>query len=299
MIQPPHLTKGDTIGIVAPSRMITREQMTRAYEVFESWGLNVVDGSSLYDSHGYFAGTDQGRIDELQYMINNDSVRAIFCARGGYGMTRIIDALNFEALHKHPKWIVGFSDITALHCALSREGLESIHGVMPVQYDYMGIEDSLESLKNLLFEDESPPLSASPNKHNRNGKGSGILTGGNLSLVADSIGSSTEIETEGKLLFLEEIDEYLYKIDRMLIQLKRAGKLDQLAGLIIGNFSDMKDTQIKFGVEIEELIANQFSEYDYPIAFGFSIGHEPHNLAIPCGRTAELDVSLNGSLLKF
>lgn len=295
--QPQLLKEGDKIGVVSPSRMITELQMYKAFEVFAEWKLEVVCGSCLYAQHGYFAGSDDQRRGDLQGMLDNPELSAIFCARGGYGMTRIIDDLDFSGLLEHPKWLIGFSDVTAMHLALDKAGIESIHGLMPVQYDYMGVEDSLSSLKNLLFKGPFA-YEIQPHELNHVGVAEGTIIGGNLSLVAESLGTSTEIETAGKILFLEEIDEYLYKIDRMFMQLKRAGKLSDLSGLIIGDFSHMKDTQIPFGKSVLDLIADHFDHFNIPIAYNFPTGHEALNLAIPCGREVVLEVSKEKVVLR-
>ncbi|ELR71378.1 Muramoyltetrapeptide carboxypeptidase [Fulvivirga imtechensis AK7] len=288
--RPPLLKQGDKIGIVAPSRMITREQMYQAFEVFEEWGVEVACGDCLFKQYGYFAGTDEQRRSDLQQMLDASDLAAVFCARGGYGMTRIVDQLDFGALNQNPKWVIGFSDITALHIALNKAGIESIHGLMPVQYDYMGIEESLASLKKILFEGPMDYIVASKS-NNKEGIAEGEIIGGNLSLVAESLGTPTEINTTGKILFLEEIDEYLYKVDRMFMQLRRAGKFDNIVGLIIGDFSQMKDTQIPFGKSIYELIRDHFQNANFPIAYDFPLGHEAHNLAVPCGRKVYMEVT--------
>lgn len=298
-IRPPLLRKGDKIGLVAPSRMITREQMVKAYLVFESWGLQVVDGKSLYNKHGYFAGQDKERLNDLQEFIDDDEIKAIFCARGGYGMTRIVDQLDLSHLQKRPKWVVGFSDVTSLHFALHRSGIESIHGLMPVQFGYTGAEKSVESLRGLLFEEKQHYIEAVQTKFSRAGRAFAPLVGGNLSLVAESLGTQTEIDTRNKILFLEEIDEYLYKIDRMLTQLGRAGKLSKLAGLIIGDFSGMKDTEIAYGQDIAALISQHVQNYDYPVAFNFPIGHENLNMAVPVSRDVKFEVKRKKADLTF
>lgn len=287
--QPELLRKGDKVGIVAPSRVITEVQMAKAFEVFDEWGLEVIKGEFLFAKEGYFAGSDSERRTDLQRMMDDQEVKAIFCARGGYGMTRIIDQIDLASFIKNPKWVIGFSDITALHLALNRKGIESIHGLMPVQYDYMGVEESLASLRQLLFEGNVRYEVASDVK-NRHGECTAEVVGGNLSLVAESLGTPTEINTEAKILILEEVDEYLYKIDRMFMQLRRSGKLEKLAGVIIGDFSQMKDTQIPFGKSIFELIGVHFERLEIPIAYNFPVGHEARNLAIPIGRKMKLEV---------
>lgn len=289
MIQPPKLKTGDKICIVSPSRTIQEIQINEAIDIIQEWGLQVELGKHVYDSYGYFAGTDEHRLEDLQQAINNPEIKAVFCSRGGYGMSRILDNLNFEKLINNPKWIIGFSDITALHIQLNKIGIQSIHGIMPVQFDYMGTEESIKSLHRLLFENQLH-YQLSGHTNNNEGEVEGEIIGGNLSLLADSLGTKSEISTEGKVLFVEEIDEYLYKIDRMFNQLKRADKLSGLKGMIIGDFSQQKDTNIAFGQTLEQLVHYHTKDYDYPIAFNIPIGHEAHNLAIPCGRMVKLKV---------
>ncbi|MCG8388174.1 MAG: LD-carboxypeptidase [Cytophagales bacterium] len=298
MIRPPSLNPGDAVGLVAPSRTIAEHQVKTALGTFQAWGLEVVKGKHLFGQHGYFAGTDRQRLSDLQEMINDDRVKAIFCARGGYGITRILDDLDLSALRRTPKWIIGFSDITALHLALNRMDLESIHGFMPVQFEYMNASSSIKSLEKLLFEDRGM-IEAESHALDRQGKAEGQVVGGNLSLLVDSLGTASEVQTAGKLLFLEEVDEYLYKIDRMLTHLKRAQKLDRLEGLVIGDFSQMKDTQIPLGMSIEELIMDRVKEYSYPVAFNFAIGHEIPNYSIPLMRNTSLEVGQPMSKMTF
>ncbi|WP_255518161.1 LD-carboxypeptidase [Fulvivirga sp. M361] len=298
MIRPPLLKPGNTVGIVAPARMILPSQIARGIATLESWGLEVVQGESLFCKEGYFAGTDRQRLEDFQQMIDLSSVNCIFCARGGYGMTRILDDLDLSPLQKSPKWIIGFSDITALHLALNKAGIESIHGLMPVQFDYVDSESSADQLRRLLFRGDGS-ISAQRNEYNRNGTVSAPIVGGNLSLICDSLGTSSEVQTHDRILFLEEIDEYLYKIDRMLVQLKRAGKLDQLKGLVIGDFSNTKDTQIPFGKLLETVILEHVSNYDYPVAFNLPAGHEIPNFSIPLMREVKLHVTNSETVLSF
>lgn len=269
--------------MIAPSRVIQESQIEKAVEVLKGWGLEIVFGKHLFAKDGYFAGSDDQREQDCQYMLNDAEIKGIFCARGGYGMTRIIDKLDLAPLLKYPKWIIGFSDITALHLALHQNNIESIHGLMPVQFDHIGVEESLTSLYELLFKG-TVNYSISSHPMNRCGVAVAGVIGGNLSLIVESLGTATEISTDDKILFLEEIDEYLYKIDRMFMQLRRAGKLNKLAGLMVGDFLMVKDTQIAFGKSIFELIDDHFKGADFPVAYNFPVGHEPKNLAIPCGR---------------
>lgn len=291
-MKPDLLKKGDKVAIVAPSRVIFKEQLVKALEVFSAWGLEVVLGKSLFTQSGYFAGSDEERLSDFQQMIDDDSIKAIFCARGGYGITRFLDQLDFTSFVKNPKWVVGFSDITALHLKLNQVGVESIHGVMPVQFDYEGIEGSIISLYRSLFEEEifyEVPVS----QISIPGEAEAELIGGNLSLIADSLSTPSEVNTEGRILFIEEIDEYLYQIDRMLTQLKRAGKLDKLKGVIVGDFSKIKDTEIPFGKNLESLIIGYFKDLNIPLVFGFPAGHEPFHLALPFSRVVKLKVDDN------
>jgi muramoyltetrapeptide carboxypeptidase len=290
MIKPSSLKKGDTVIIVSPSRQILPEQIKGAISTFEDWGLKVRLGNNVYSINGYLAGTDEERLFDLQTAVDDNQIKAIFCARGGYGMSRILDDINLDGLVTSPKWIIGFSDITALHLKMNKRSIESIHGLMPVQFEYDGVEESIQSLYHLLFSD-SFEYTIPSIVGNKSGKTSGELIGGNLSLLVDSLGTSTEIETEGKILFLEEIDEYFYKIDRMLNQLKRANKLLHLKGLIVGDFSQLKDTVIPFGISMKGIIAHYFGHLEVPIAFNFPLGHESYNLAVPCGRKVTLEVT--------
>jgi muramoyltetrapeptide carboxypeptidase len=296
MIRPPLLKTGDKIAIVSPSRMITQDQLVVALEVLNAWGLEVVLGDHIYDCHGYFAGTDMARLNDLQDAIDDHEIKAIFCSRGGYGMSRILDQIDIQSLLNNPKWIIGFSDITAIHIKLNHVEVESMHALMPVQFEFKGIENSLESLQNLLFNGKVD-YKIDGNDYNRNGKATGEVIGGNLSLLIDSLGTSSEIDTAGKMLFIEEIDEYLYKVDRMLNHLKRTGKLNKIRGLMVGNFSQMKDTTIPFGKSVEELILDYTDLFNGPVVFNFPIGHEAFNLAIPCGRNMTLEVNEEGAKL--
>ena len=242
LIQPEYLKSGDTISIVAPSGVLNNfeNKIKLAIDIFESWGLKVVLGDHIYNKNGHFAGTDRQRIDDFQNALDNQSIKAIWCARGGYGAVRIIDDVNFNNYLKKPKWIIGFSDITVIHNKLNNLNSESIHAIMP-----SGIEslepsnESLIKLKSVLF-GESLSYSISSNKDNKTGTSEGVLVGGNLTLLQTLIGSNTELKTDNKILFIEEVGEYAYHIDRMLYSLKRAGYFENCNGLIVGQISDIK-----------------------------------------------------------
>lgn len=290
MIRPPQLKAGDTVGLVAPSRLITEAEMAAAFKLFSQWGLRVKSGTFLFHRHGYFAGTDDERLSDLRAMFDDPQIKAVFCARGGYGLSRIVDRINLSGLRANPKWVIGFSDITALHLKLHRLPVESIHGVMPIQYGNPNLGTSLTSLRQLLFEGHIN-YTFPAHALNRTGQAKGQLIGGNLSLMVDSLGTDTGIDTAGKVLFLEEIDEYYYKVDRMINQLKRAGKLKDLNGLIIGRFTGLKDTKINFGFSLGEIVRHHLGASNIPVAFGLPIGHEDDNMALPCGRMVTLRVT--------
>lgn len=288
MITPQPLSAGDKVIIVSTSRMITSDQIKYAIEKLESWGLIVDLADNVYDRFGYFSGDDSVRLKNLQKALDSTEYKAVFCSRGGYGLSRLVDDLDTTGLINSPKWIIGFSDITALHLLLNKHGMESVHGVMPVQFEYEGIEESLNSLKTLLFgHNMSYQFSAHP--ENVESEGHGEIIGGNLSLLVDSLGTGTEIDTTDKVLFIEEIDEYYYKIDRMFNHLKRAGKLADISGLIVGQFSDLKDTRIPFGQSLYGIVKDKV-RYGIPICFEAPIGHTTDNWAIPCGRFVKLSV---------
>lgn len=295
MISPKPLKPGDKIAIIATARRVQEENIQSAMKEFESWGMTVVLSPLLFSrDHSYLAGTDEQRIAALQQVLDDPSLSAIVCARGGYGTTRIIDEVRFDEFKKHPKWIVGFSDVTALHLKLAALGFESIHGTMPILFGKPDSRSSIEQLHQALFGKELH-LAAKNHELNRSGKGVGRAIGGNLSLLVDSLGTSHEIITDGRILVLEEIDEYFYKVDRMIVQLRRAGKFDKLAGLVVGHFTDIKDSELPFGETFQEIIRFHTRNFNYPIAFGLPTGHENPNLAWVEGRESTLEVNYEQS----
>ena len=249
---------GDSIGIIATAKKVETSQIFESVRVFENWGLLVETGKHLYSEDNQFAGTDEERAKDLQEMLYDKSIRAIVCVRGGYGTTRILDQIDFSSLLHDPKWIVGFSDVTAIHCHLNNLGVESIHGIMPLLFGSKGSESSIESLRLLLFGQEKP-ISCTGHYLNRLGNCSGQIIGGNLSLIVNLIGTASGIDTQGKILFLEDIDEYLYHIDRMMVQLDRTGMLEGLAGLIVGHMTDINDNAIPFGKNSYQIIHNHIN----------------------------------------
>ncbi len=299
MIKPPFLKRGDKIGIVGPGRKIKPGDIEASIDFFKAWGLQVVLAKNVFSNdHSYLAGTDSQRLFDFQSMMDDTSIRAIICARGGYGSTRILDQLDFTTFLKSPKWVVGFSDITAFHLKLFKINVASAHGTMPILFSKTESADSIESLRRILFgEPQHFLVNLCPS--NRTGKATGQLIGGNLSLLVDSIGTVNELDTDGKVLVIEEIGEYLYKLDRMMVQLKRAGKFNKLNGLVVGYMTDIKDTELKFGETMEGIILNHTLSFQFPIAFNFPIGHENPNLAWIHGAAAQLDVTEPNSSLSY
>ena len=301
LIQPEYLKSGDTISIVAPSGVLNNfdNKITKAINIFKSWGLNVVIGNHIFDKNGHFAGTDKNREKDFQKALDNKNIKAIWCARGGYGAVRIIDNLNFDSYLKNPKWIIGFSDITVIHNKLNLLNSESIHAMMITGFDDIDQNnDSLSKLKNVLFGDNLS-YSINSNKNNKTGKSEGILVGGNLTLIQSTIGSKTELKMKDKILFIEEIGEYAYHIDRMLYSLKRADYFENCKGLIVGQISDVKKNTTDFGRSINEIILDVLDEYNFPILFDFPAGHEKTNFPIILGRKVILDVSKSDSKVIF
>jgi muramoyltetrapeptide carboxypeptidase len=293
------IEKGDLIGIAAPAGKIKSDSLEEAASILASWGLRVEFGSHIFSqAHGYFSGSDEERWLDFQTMLSDHRLKAIICARGGYGTSRFIDRLDFTNFLKFPKWIVGFSDITSLHLKLHKLGFESIHSVMPIQFPKPEYKISMNSLQRILF-GEGIAIEAKRFERNKVGTAVGQVIGGNLTLIVESIGTPTEVETKGKILVVEEVGEYIYKIDRMLNQLKRANKLDQLAGLIIGHMTDIKDTDPGFGQTVEEIVLDSVKDYSYPIAFNFPIGHEAPNMAWRHGAIGSLVVDQHNSRLSF
>lgn len=296
-ITPPFLRKGDRVAIVCPAKKLPHP-MDDAVKLLQSWGLEVVLGETVTASYHQFAGTDELRAQDLQRFINDGSIKAIFAARGGYGTVRIIDSLKFDRLVTYPKWIIGFSDITVLHAHLySIHELITLHGQMPINIPDATLP-SLETLRQTLF---GEPLSYQLPSHplNRQGQAEGILIGGNLSILISIAGSVSDYVYDGKILFIEDVGEYLYAIDRMLYHLKRAGKLKNLAGLIVGGFTDLKDNDISFGQTAQEIILNAVQEYNYPVSFDFPAGHVADNRALMLGKLLRLNVLKDRATVQY
>lgn len=288
MITPPYLQKGDTVAITCPAKKLPGD-IADAVRLLELWGLKVLIGETVNASWHQFAGDDELRVKDLQRFLDDSSVKAVFAARGGYGTIRIIDRIDFTRFAKNPKWIIGFSDITVLHSHIySNFRVCSIHGQMPMNVPD-ATKPSLESLRKALF-GEQLQYTYQNLAENRNGKAEGILIGGNLTLLMMMAGSVSDMDYAGKILFIEDVGEYLYSIDRMMWNLKRAGKLAHLKGLIVGGFTCLKDNDIPFGQTAEEIIKSHVEEYNFPVCYDFPAGHIQNNQALILGKTVILTV---------
>ena len=302
LIKPEYLKKGDTVAIVAPSGVLKNynSYILKAKELLKSWELEVVIGENVFNDNGHFAGTDNQRSADFQLALDDKSIKAIWCARGGYGAMRVIDNLNFEKYKENPKWIVGYSDITAIHNNLHNNKSESIHGIMCKSLEKIDVYNnkSVLLLKKSLF-GEKLSYTIEGNNYNIEGNSNGQLIGGNLTLLHCLLGSESSIDTDGKILFIEDLGEYLYHIDRMLISLKRAGYFDNCKGLIVGDFTDMRKNTTPFGRNLKELILDIVEEYDFPVSFGFPAGHGEKNYPMILGREINLEVSKQQSIINF
>jgi muramoyltetrapeptide carboxypeptidase len=297
MRKPPPLAKGDKVGLVSTARKISRKELRPAIAQLEQWGLEVLTGKNLFKSQNQFAGSPKQRQHDFEAFAEDPSVKAIFCVRGGYGTVQLIDSLNLYKLIETPKWVVGYSDITVLHNKLSLMGIESLHATMPINFA-SNSPASLESLKQALF-GEALTLSAPSHPFNRFGAVTGEITGGNLSMIYSQCGSETALQTQQKILFFEDLDEYLYHIDRMLFNLKRNGYFNEVAAVLVGSLTDMNDNKVPFGATAEEITQKHLKHFNFPVAFGFPAGHLDDNRALIFGREAKLRISATGTTLTF
>ncbi|HQV77667.1 MAG TPA: LD-carboxypeptidase [Chitinophagales bacterium] len=297
MIRPPFLKEGDSIGITCPARKISLGDIQKAIEILESWNLKVIVGDTIGKEDHQYGGSDMERQADFQRMLNDPNIKAIIAARGGYGSVRIMDNLDFRAFLDHPKWLIGYSDFTYFHTQLSCNiGVESLHATMPINFA-TNTTDAISSLKNALF-GKSLEYTFPAHPFNRNGSMQGEIVGGNLSILYSILGTKTILDTNKKILLLEDLDEYLYHIDRMMMALKRAGKLKNLAGLLVGGMTDMKDNAIPFGKTAEEIIQEHVAEYDFPVAYQFPSGHFEDNRAVFIGKNAHVNVEQTSSHFK-
>ena len=297
MITPPYLQKGDTVAILATARKHIVKSMQPTIDLLESWGLHVVIGKSIGLEENQLAGSDKERAADLQEQLDNPTIKAIWCARGGYGTVRVVDLIDFTQFKKHPKWLVGFSDVTVLHNHLNTMGYKSIHGIMPISLAKASPE-AVESLRVSLF---GQPLqyAIDPHPMNRLGKASGELVGGNLSILYSLLGSPSAIDCKDKILYIEDLDEYLYHIDRMMMNLKRNGCLESLKGIIVGSMTDMKDNDIPWGKNALEIVQDVTKNYTIPMIFNFPAGHIHDNRALILGNTVTIEVTENCSTVVF
>ena len=287
---PPYLKKGDTIGITCPAGYMVAEKAQTCINTLQNWGFDVMVGKTLGSKNkNYFSGTDEERRDELQAMLDDENINAILFGRGGYGMGRIIDGLDFSRFKKNPKWVIGFSDITVLHAHLfTKIKTASLHAPMAAAFNE-GENEFIQSLHKAII-GKKAKYNCATHEFNKQGTATAKLIGGNLSLLANITGTASDINTKNNILFLEDIGEQIYHIDRMLYQLKRSGKFENLAGLIIGGFTDMKDTERPFGKTVYEAIKDIVAEYDYPVAYNFPVSHGTENYALKIGVAYTLKV---------
>ncbi len=294
---PPYLQRGNTIGITCPAGYMPKQKADACIATLQEWGFEVMVGKTVGSaSKNYFSGTDEERANELQAMLDDKNIHAILFGRGGYGMSQIIDRLDFKKFKKNPKWLIGFSDITVLHTHIfSNYKIVTLHAPMVGAFNQKSIY--IDHLHNALL-GKKAHYSFPLHPNNQLGSNKGILLGGNLTLLANVIGTPSDYSTKGKILFIEDIGEYLYSIDRLLMQLKRAGKLKSLAGLIVGGFTDMKDTERPYGKKVQDIIKEIVQEYKYPICYNCPISHNKENVAVKIGITYELKVTKSKVSLK-
>lgn len=298
MISPPHLIYGDKVGLVATARKISLKELADGIALLKEWGLEPVIGKTIGLEDNQYAGTDYERAQDFQQVLDNPDIKAIWCARGGYGTVRIIDQLDWYKFVKYPKWIVGYSDVTVLHSHLNKIGFKTIHATMPVS-----LEDNSAfakaSLKQSLFGKKPNVTYNTSNTLNRLGTAKGELIGGNLSILYSLCGSSSSIDTKKKILFIEDLDEYLYHIDRMVVNLKRNGLLDHCVGMVVGGMTKMHDNKTPFGKTAQEIVLDAVKECNFPIAFDFPAGHIDDNRALTLGAIVTLEVTNKNASIRY
>jgi muramoyltetrapeptide carboxypeptidase len=302
LIQPPYLKSGDTVAIVAPSGILKNRnaEVQQAVVLLKSWGLNAIIGKHVFSQADHFAGTDNERCEDFQNALDDPTISAIWCARGGYGTVRILDKLDYTKFKAHPKWIIGYSDITALHNQVHNEGYQSLHALMCVSLtkDLEDIKESVATFKSTIF-GKPVNYTLEGSTYNREGEARGQLVGGNLSVLHTMLGSKTSIDMSGKILFIEDIGEYKYHIDRMLQSLKRAGYFENCRGVIVGDISKVRKNTTLWGSSVEQLILDALADYDFPIAFNMPAGHEPDNRALILGKRIHITVEKRETVFSY
>lgn len=294
----PILQKGDKIALISTARKISAPELDVAIKTINSWGLEVVLGQNLFSVDNQFAGSIEQRTSDLQQVLDSPKIKAILCVRGGYGTVQLIDKIDFSNFLKNPKWIIGYSDVTVLHNHINQNfNIPTLHATMPINFS-TNTPEALLSLKNVLF-GKLPNYICKHSSLNRLGKAQGELVGGNLSIIYSLTGTTSQLNTTNKILFLEDLDEYLYHIDRMMQNLKRVGMLSQLRGLLVGGMSDMNDNAVPYGKTAQEIIKDAVAEFDFPVAFDFSAGHLDDNRALIMGQEAVLCVEEEKTVLSY
>lgn len=296
-VAPPYLQKGDTIAIIATARKIDLATIQPAIKLLEGWGLHVVIGKTIGKEQNQLSGPDWQRATDLQEMLDDPKIKAVWSAKGGYGTVRIIDRIDFTKFRKKPKWVIGFSDVTVLHSHINTLGIQTLHAIMAISAK-SATPEAIESLRKSLF-GQKPKYHIEKHAFNKEGRARAELIGGNLSVLYSIVGSKSEADFKGKILFIEDLDEYLYHIDRMLMNLKRNGYLDGIQGLIVGGMTEMKDNEIPWGKNAHEIIQDIVKDYKFPIIFNFPAGHMKDNRALILGSTVSIEVNGNGSGVKF
>lgn len=294
---PKFLKKGDRLRIIATARKVSPAELAPAIQILEDWGLEVLLGENIYAEQNQFAGSDEERAADFQSALDDPHCAAILCARGGYGSVRIIDAISWEKFKLKPKWLIGYSDVSVLHNTLQNMGFASLHAMMPLEFEKNSSE-SLKLLRESLF-GKAYTIEAAAHPNNRFGKIEGEVIGGNLSMLYSCLGSSTALDTRGKILFIEDLDEYLYHVDRMMFNLRRNAYFKDIKALIVGTMSDMNDNAIPFGESAVDIIARHAQDFDFPLAYGLPIGHSSHHLPLVFGEKVTLEVNSNASILNF
>jgi muramoyltetrapeptide carboxypeptidase len=298
IIIPPYLQPGDTIGITCPAGYVSQERIAYATEVLHRWGFKVKPGNTIGTGAYYFSGHDAERLVDLQMMLDDPEIKGILFGRGGYGTSRIIDDIDFRGFAENPKWICGFSDITVLHSHIHQNyGIATLHGPMCGAFSAESEHSPYIDSVRRAFTGAGLSYRFAPSLANRQGEVEAPVVGGNLAILAHLTGTRSQAYTEGKILFIEDIGEHLYHIDRLLINLKRSGQLSGLKGLLVGTFTDTEDTERPFGQTLEEIIMDKVAEYDFPVAFNFPCGHDTENVTLCLGQKHRLEVRNDSSVL--